>query len=489
MIDEQLTFGIDLGIGSCGWAVLRQPSGAAAPEGIAGLGSWCFEVPETNKERTPTNQIRRANRLLRRVIRRRRNRMSEIRRLFHAHGLLPSSDSDALRRPGHDPWALRGRGLDKPLAPVEFAVALGHIAKSRGFRSAAKTKAANAVGDDSRMLAALEATRERLGRYRTVGEMFARDPDFAGRRRNRDGAYDRTVARDDLEHEVRALFDAQRRLGRGFATSELQERFSTIAFRQRPMQDSERLVGHCPFERDEKRAAKLSPSFERFRLLVRLVNLRVTTTDAERPLTPDELRRATADLGRTAELSARKVRALIGLAADQGFVTIRREDEDRDIATRTGKALAGTAALRKVLGEALWATMRTRPEALDAIAHVLSFHETTDRIAARLHEIGLDAPVSDAMRAALDDERFLVRFKGAAHISAKAARNLLPHLMQGRRYDEACMAVGYDHAASGLSHRDQITTKLQFNELIAEAGNSISNPIARKALTEGLKQL
>ncbi|CAP56066.1 conserved hypothetical protein [Gluconacetobacter diazotrophicus PA1 5] len=488
MIDESLTFGIDLGIGSCGWAVLRRPSAFGRKGVIEGMGSWCFDVPETSKERTPTNQIRRSNRLLRRVIRRRRNRMAAIRRLLHAAGLLPSTDSDALKRPGHDPWELRARGLDKPLKPVEFAVVLGHIAKRRGFKSAAKRKATNISSDDKKMLTALEATRERLGRYRTVGEMFARDPDFASRRRNREGKYDRTTARDDLEHEVHALFAAQRRLGQGFASPELEEAFTASAFHQRPMQDSERLVGFCPFERTEKRAAKLTPSFERFRLLARLLNLRITTPDGERPLTVDEIALVTRDLGKTAKLSIKRVRTLIGLEDNQRFTTIRPEDEDRDIVARTGGAMTGTATLRKALGEALWTDMQERPEQLDAIVQVLSFFEANETITEKLREIGLTLAVLDVLLTALDAGVF-AKFKGAAHISTKAARNLLPHLEQGRRYDEACTMAGYDHAASRLSHHGQIVAKTQFNALVTEIGESIANPIARKALIEGLKQI
>lgn len=488
MILESLAFGIDLGIGSCGWAVLHQPAHGGGEGAIEGVGSWCFDVPETDKERTPTNQIRRSNRLLRRVIRRRRNRMTELRRLFNKFGLLPSVDSDSLKRPGHDPWELRARALDKPLKPIELAVALGHIAKRRGFRSAAKRKNKNTTSDDKKMLVALEATHERLSRYRTVGEMFARDPEFADRRRNRDGVYDRTASRDDLQHEVRALFAAQRRLGLDFASQELEELYTAIAFHQLPMQDSERLVGCCPFEPKEKRAAKLSPSFEHFRLLTRLVNLRVATANGERLLTPDELKLTTQDLGKTAKLSVKKVRALIGLPAGERFTTIKPDDEDRDIAVRTGEAMAGTNALRKALGNSLWQEMQTKAELLDRVAHVLSFFETNERIEEQLRKIELPQPAVDALLVALDAGVF-ARFKGAAHISARAARNLLPHLMNCKRYNEACAAVGYNHAASSLSHHSQITTKAQFNALVAEVGESIANPIARKALTEGLKQL
>lgn len=486
MIVEDLAFGIDLGIGSCGWAVLQAPPSADVPGTIPAIGSWIFDVPETDKERTPTNQIRRGSRLLRRVIRRRRNRMSELRGLFRQAGLLPTDNSDALKRKGLDPWELRARGLDKLLTGEQFAVALGHIAKRRGFKSAAKRKAANTNSDDKKMLSALEKTQERLGRYRTVGEMFARDAEFAKRRRNRDGVYDRTAGRDDLTHEVTALFAAQRRLGLDVATDALEESYVNIAFRQLAMQDSEKLVGLCPFEKNEKRAAKLAPSFEKFRLLTRLINLRVTTPDGERALSPDELARATGDLGATKSLTGKAVRKLIGLSDDERFTTIKPDQETGDIVSKAGEAMSGTSALRKALSDAL--LVEIHAEHLDEIAHILSFFETSERIEAHLRILGLGEAALDALLVALEAGKF-ASFKGAAHISAKAVRAFMPHLEAGKRYDEACALAGYDHAASSFSHVDHVIDKQSFNTLVAEVGESIANPIARKALTEGLKQL
>ena len=486
MIVEDLAFGIDLGIGSCGWAVLQAPPSAGVPGAIPAIGSWIFDVPETDKERTPTNQIRRGSRLLRRVIRRRRNRMSELRGLFRQAGLISTDNTDALKHKGLDPWELRARGLDKLLTGEQFAVALGHIAKRRGFKSAAKRKTANTNSDDKKMLSALEKTQERLGRYRTVGEMLARDAEFAARRRNRDGIYDRTAGRDDLAHEVKTLFAAQRRLGMDVATDALEESYVNIAFRQLAMQDSEKLVGLCPFEKSEKRAAKLSPSFEKFRLLTRLINLRVTTPDGERVLSPDELARATADLGKTQKLTAKAVRNLIGLCDDERFTTIKPDQEDGDICSKTGNAMSGTGTLRRAVGDALWKDMQA--EQLDQIAHILSFFETSERIEAQLRPLGLADAALAALIVALEAGKF-ASFKGAAHISAKAVRALLPHLEAGKRYDEACSLAGYDHAASSFSHVDHVTDKTSFNTLVAEVGESIANPTARKALTEGLKQL
>lgn len=481
-----LVFGIDLGIASCGWAVLRHPTPSDPTGEIIAMGSWMFDVPETDKERTPTNQIRRGNRLLRRVIRRRAQRMADIRRLFAEHGVLAGQEPDALKRAGLDPWELRARGLDKLLSPAEFAVALGHIAMRRGFKSAKKGKEANTAGDDQKMLKALEATRERLGRYRTVGEMFGRDADFRDRKRNRDGLFDRTQSRDDLLHEVSELFKAQRRLGNDAANAGLEEAFTTIAFRQNEMQDAEKLVGMCQFEPQEKRSARFAPSFEKFRLLGKLVNLRITTPDGERPLTPEEITLASADLGGTAKLTVKAVRKRIGLPDDQRFTAIKPEDESQDIAARTGEAMHGTKKLRDALGDALWAAMQDRPEQLDRIAHVISFHETADTIGTELRKLGLPAGAVDAL---LDDLGAFSRFKGAGHISAKAARALIPHLEAGLRYDQACEAVGWNHADSKWSKRQQVTDKASFNELVKLMGDEIANPVARKSLTEGLKQL
>jgi CRISPR-associated endonuclease Csn1 len=66
---------------------------------------------------------------------------------------------------------------------------------------------------------------------------------------------------------------------------------------------------------------------------------------------------------------------------------------------------------------------------------------------------------------------------------------MMPHLVAGKRFDQACDLVGYNHAATKWTAREQITTKALFNKLVEDTIDEIANPIARKALTEGLKQL
>ena len=135
-------FGIDGGIATIGWAVADLTDETMD---IVAAGTRTFDAPETDKTRTPTNAVRRLHRGQRRVIRRRRQRMTELRHLFADTGLTTSIARDALApkaaEPRLDPWQLRAQGLDRLLSGPELAVALGHIARHRGFRSNAKREA------------------------------------------------------------------------------------------------------------------------------------------------------------------------------------------------------------------------------------------------------------------------------------------------------------------------------------------------------------
>lgn len=468
---EDLTLGVDLGIGSCGWALIRNPEDGG---GIIAWGIRTFDVPETDKERTPTNQLRRQHRGLRRVIRRRRQRMNDIRAMLKKAGLLYTDAKSALKIPGLDPWKLRADGLDRKQTGEEFAVALGHIAKHRGFKSNSKRKSNEPASEDSKMLKAIQETQARLGAYRSVGELFAKDPEYALRKRNRDGDYSRSVLRDDLLREVRLLFDRQRSAGNRLATSELEQQFIATAFFQRPLADSEDKVGHCLFEPKERRAAKRSPSFERFRFLSRLTSLRVQSADGERPLTPEEIARAGNDFGSQKGMTFKRLRKILDLDSGIRFEGVPPDEEGkRDVVNRSSSngCMQGTNALREALGEAGWNTFNDAPDKLDRIAFVLTFREDKDSIRQGLQDIGLEPMILQALMAGVERGDFS-DFNGAGHISARACRNIIPHLMRGLVYSDACGKAGYDHAKRAETKLDQI-----------------NNPVARKALTEAVKQV
>lgn len=464
------SLGIDLGIASCGWALIETD---VAQGQIIACGARTFDAPETDKERTPTNQLRRQFRGMRRVMRRRRQRMAQLRMLFQQNGLLTNANRDALRFPGLEPWQLRVAALDRRLTPEELAVTLGHIARHRGFRSNKKNQG-NEAGDDGRVLKAAAANQEVLSKYRSVAEMFDKDDRFARRKRNRDGEYTQSVNRIDLEHEARLIFSRQRAFGNSLAGADFQEEFAKLAFDQKSLADSAHLVGACPFEPMEKRAAKRAYSFEVFRFLSRLNALRIGDARQERALTEAELAAPMEGFGSQRGMTFARLRKLIGLPDSEAFRDVPRDEEGgRDVVNRSAGngCMQGSATLRAALGEHNWKTLLQRPEKLDEIAFIITFRATPESIEKGLFEAGLDPDMLHAIMAAVEKGAF-ASFTGAGHVSAKACRAIIPGLQRGLVYSEACAAAGYDHAARPVT------------EIAA-----INNPVARRALGEALKQV
>lgn len=402
--------------------------------------------------------------------------MAEIRELFAEVGLLESVDPAAFHQQpdAPDPWAARASGLDRGLTDGEFAAALMHIAKHRGFKSTRKSDLGrNAPKEDQKMLGAISANKELLARYRSVGEMVVKDGRFRERKRNKGGEYTQTHSRDDLECEATALFAEQRRLGNPKATWEIEQRYHAIAFRQRPWQDSEELVGLCPFEDKEKRSPRHAPSFERFRFLAKLNTVKIREANGNlRRLTREELNKALANFGQSSKsISWNALARMIGLPKGSLFDGVDDKKAGKDVVSSGGCA-EGTKTFHSLLGSAGWNAVADRPAVLDQAAAIIAFRESLDSIETGLRELeGLPLLVLNALVGGVRNGSF-AHFARAGHISAKAACNLLPYLLDGMVYSEACVAAGYDPTQ---------TRNVRIED--------IRNPVVQRSLREAIKQV
>jgi CRISPR-associated endonuclease Csn1 len=468
--------GLDIGIGSCGWAVVDMPevdpdTGEVAGEfAIVACGARCFDVPEEPKTKELKNRKRRMFRGQRRVARRRRQRLAAVRRTLARHGVPAGPFVDPPGTPRGHVWQLRAAALDRPLRADELARVILHIAKHRGFKSNSKRDRDN-KSDAGKMLQAIAATGQRLAGWRSFGEMMACDPAFADRKRNRPDEYTHTPLRDDLEAELHRIFAAQRRVGAGLASEAREREVVAEAFFQRPLKESLELIGACRFERGEKRAPRHTPSFERFRFLSRLNNVKVCPP-GERPrfLTAEERARAHGLVASQKAVTFKTLRRALALAPGTAFdgLSARKGDPEAVDFAR----FEGSVALREQLGaERFHRLMEEKPQLLDDCVAALVLLDDVERIGARLERAGADHALverltSDAALGAFS------RFRGTGHISAKACRRLLPHLEKGLVYSEACAKVGYDHSAIGLSRV-----------------KDVRNPVVQKVLRECTKQI
>ena len=121
--------------------------------------------------------------------------------------------------------------------------------------------------------------------------------------------------------------------------------------------------------------------------------------------------------------------------------------------------------MRDAVGDAGWRLLMHNPVQRDRIAEVLTFREDPSSIRGGLEEAGIDGLLLDAIMAGVETGAYHA-FKGAGHISSKAARALIPPLSRGLVYSDACEEVGYNHSA-------RAEVKLE----------DVRNPVARKAVS------
>ncbi len=195
-MDEPLTFGLDIGIASVGWAVLGENR-------IIDLGVRCFDKAETAKEGDSLNLVRRMARLMRRRLRRRAWRLTKLARTLKRMGVI--SEVGLLQKPFHlkdkdgkglSFWQLRVDALDRRLEAEEWARVLYHLCKHRGFHwvSKAEKKAAeeDTKGEGGAVTKALKKTEQLKTKYRTAAEMVL--VEFPKAQRNKAGDYSKQKA-------------------------------------------------------------------------------------------------------------------------------------------------------------------------------------------------------------------------------------------------------------------------------------------------------
>lgn len=282
--------GLDIGVGSVGWAVLANDVDEQ-PCRIVALGVRTFETNEVQKTGESTAKARREARGLRRRTRRRQLRKARLVKLLTKTLAIDYAHLYDAKTP-EDVYALRARGLDERLSNEQLAKVILHLSKRRGFQSSRQGAKA---GNDGALLKALQANTDFLAvhGYRTVGEALYRDERYrqsnCGREiysiRNHGGDYRNCFQRQELLQELHLLLTQQQKLGNAALTADFITQVSTLFSEQRtfdegpgapsPYHCDQFPVGKCTFIPTEQRAPKASYTFELFRAWDKITKLRV----------------------------------------------------------------------------------------------------------------------------------------------------------------------------------------------------------------------
>ena len=467
-----LTFGFDIGIASVGWAVLNKTR-------IVALGVRAFDKAETAKEGDSLNLVRRSARLMRRRLRRRAWRLTRLGRLLKRFGVIENAEYFKTQ-PSHSDstWNLRVAALERRLTSEEWARVLYHLCKHRGFYWVSRAEEAKAEGDATgeagkvkKSLAATTNLMKEKG-YKTAAQMVLAEFPFPDAQRNKQGEYTKALSRILLGEELKILFEAQRTFGSQYASPTLElevlgtgDKKSGLFWLQKPSLTGIKLLemlGHCTFEKSEYRAAKASFTAERHVWLTRLNNVRITVDGKSRPL--NEAERAIALLlpykdkadGKFTYKHLRSVLEAAGLDTTFKFTGFSypsaQQREDKKAKNPEEEVMVKLSAwhelrlnFNKAGVESQWQLISTAAldgdtGLLDQIGWVLSVYKEDEEVQNELSKLQL--PGGEATLSAL----LTVRFDKFHALSLKALSKIVPHMLRGLRYDEACVQAGYHHS-------------------------------------------
>lgn len=467
---SKTVLGLDLGVTSIGWALLkmecdengnafRNDAGQLNAD-IVDCGVRIFPTTTEAKTNEPKNRARRTKRGQRRLVKRKAIRRNDLRSYLCSNGLLPEiieTQSEKTFTSLGDPYDLRVRGLSEKLEPFQIGRALYHLSKRRGFLSNRKT---GESGDDGKVLGGIKAVREALERdgHPSLGAYLAKQPKKRGY----------FTHRAMSEHEFESIWSAQSIHHPVILNDDLKAKIKNIIFYQRPIKSQRGLIGKCTFEPDKKRCDMARQEAQRVRYWQDLNNLQLQDPETLnwRPLTDEEKRLLANELERCEVLKYEKLRKLLEIGED---VRINLQANDKKIKGNT-TAYYFRNALKKTSKP--WDSLNEEEQ--NRLVEELFRIENEIALDRRLKEFwGFDDEAIDKLRGVwhkLED--------GYSRLSLKAIRKVLPLMMLGKRYDEAVTTVYGDHRKTYGSEEYR---KLEMPP------NDLRNPVVYKALCETRK--
>ena len=489
---QDYVLGIDLGVGSVGWAILERKGGQ--PCAIARAGVRVFKPAvegdiESGREES-RNVARRTARLQRRQTWRRSRRNLRVFRLLQSWRLLPEGPSKTPQE-RHDlldlldvhilgspwfkqrradaavpeplqvlPYLLRAAALDEPLDPHFLGRALYHLAQRRGFRSNRRVSSRPKEDDDEGAVkSGIAELRKRMAEAgsRTLGEYFSHAAPSKERIRRR------WTGRDMCEHEFDLIWESQARHHPLILTPEGKKLLHKAIFFQRQMASAKHLIGFCELEPDERRAPRSLLVAQRFRLLQRVNDLQVLAPgEKARDLTGEERKTLLEALETQGDLTFVKMRKLLSLPKVK--FNLETAGETRVPGNRTN------AFLLRMFGQR-WMAMS--PEERDQIVDYVRSFQRLDK---------LPAAAAKKWNIRVEDAQLLEGDPLEAdyfNLSKAAICKLLPLLEKGMPYAEARRQV-YPQRFSSQAPEDLLPPVFLAERTVGR----IRNPSVVRSLTE-----
>lgn len=436
--------GIDLGSTSLGWCMV-EINEQNQPCGIINMGVRIFPDGRDAKSKEPLSVARRGYRGQRRNLDRYLLRIRVLIKYLIDNGYLPTDEQNRTDVFKLNPYLLRANALDKELTPAEFARAIIHLAKRRGFRSNRKIMSDKKTAY-SQAIANLKQGLESSG-ARTLGEYLwqryndvphgkdhLRKPIKFRYEINNENPEPIFPLREMVEHEFDQIWDNQSRFSPLYSPAH-KEAIHNIIFTQKPLKPQPK--GKCQLIPTEDRAPKAHPLFQEFRIRQDLNNLKaidIFTNDVIE-LTQEQYEILYNSLSVRKEMTFEAMRKLL-FSSKAGDFRFNLETQNRDKLPGNQTAHEIHKKENKEIAR-LWDSWKEdiRNKVIETIISDLDDEPKL----AELAELGISGEVANRL---LD----LNLPSDYSHLGLRALGLILPYMRKRMIFSAACDAAGLKHS-------------------------------------------
>lgn len=278
MEKRQYRFAFDIGIGSCGWAVVSENE--TGNRRIEDAGSRIFDSGEMNEGKDRKSQKRRGFRGVRRVLRRRQHRKERLKNYVRYIQFMSDYEIRcACESPADKILPVKVKGLDEKLTKAELLQVLIHACNHRGYKDFydvmdTDEKGSTEEEEEKKNQAAANRLDQALAKShcRTISEYLCQNCTIPGTNRidYRNRFYKNEnrmiIRRKHVENEVHTILEKQREWYPELTDQKI-ERIMGVIFSQRDFEDGPgdasdkyrrytgflESLGYCRFYPEERR--------------------------------------------------------------------------------------------------------------------------------------------------------------------------------------------------------------------------------------------
>ena len=319
-MERKYGIGLDIGIGSVGYAVISKTNNLDAR--IEDIGVRLFDSGENIRQKASNAQERRGYRSTRRLLRRRKHRKERIKKFFLKIKLMNEMQLKAWQEQNGNQNVLQTRikGLNEKLTPEEILDCIIHICNRRGYREfyGEDSKKENTNKDELQKIEGGLASFDEIyqsGGYKSVAEMLINDPafrtetSFADYRNHKNAERYILIKREFVKKELEDILNKQSEYYPQLTANNIRIICDDMVFAQRDFEtgpgnedDKTRRfmgfidsIGQCMYYKDEKRAYRSTVIADIYALVNCLSQLSFVNTETGEILLPKNVAKEIID--------------------------------------------------------------------------------------------------------------------------------------------------------------------------------------------------